>query len=271
MELQPAKKFFNLFSFDAHFQMLTDTHCHLFYSDLKKNIEGVIKRANDLGVTRFICVGTNLEDSAECLDLAKRFDSVFSTAGIHPHDAKDAPENYIEKLFELLANTKMAAVGEIGLDYFRNISEPEIQRTVFREQLELSASLNMPIVFHNREADEDTVRMLEKHGPGKGIAHCFSSTIETAERFMELGYHISFSGNLTFKNSHLPEVAKEIPLNRVLVETDSPYMSPEPFRGKPNEPGRTRYVAEKLADIHAVSLETIAEITSANAATLFGY
>ncbi len=218
--------------------MLTDTHCHLFYSDLKKNIEGVIKRANDLGVTRFICVGTNLEDSAECLDLAKRFDSVFS---------------------------------EIGLDYFRNISEPEIQRTVFREQLELSASLNMPIVFHNREADEDTVRMLEKHGPGKGIAHCFSSTIETAERFMELGYHISFSGNLTFKNSHLPEVAKEIPLNRVLVETDSPYMSPEPFRGKPNEPGRTRYVAEKLADIHAVSLETIAEITSANAATLFGY
>lgn len=251
--------------------MLTDTHCHLFYPDLKKDIEGVIKRANELGVTRFICVGTNLKDSAECLDLANSFDSIYGTAGIHPHDAKDAPDDAIKKLSELLSNEKMAAVGEIGLDYFRNISDPKTQRSVFRVQLELAKSLGMPIVFHNRDADEDTVQMLSDYGPGKGIAHCFSSTIETAEKLMDLGYHISFSGNLTFKNSHLPEVAKEIPLNRVLVETDSPYMSPEPFRGKPNEPGRTRYVAEKLADIHAVSLETIAEITSANAATLFGY
>ncbi len=249
--------------------MLTDTHCHLFYPDLKTDIENVLQRANALGVTKFICVGTNLDDSAECLKLAEDHESIFATAGIHPHDANDAPDDFLKQLSDLLMHNKMVAVGEIGLDYFRNISDPAIQRSVFKDQLELAKFTDLPIVFHNRDADDDTIRMLAEHGPGKGIAHCFSSTLETAEAFMQLGYFISFSGNLTFKNSHLPEVAKEIPLNRVLVETDSPYMSPEPHRGKPNEPGRTRFVAEKLAEIHDLPFEEIAKHTTENAVELF--
>ena len=249
--------------------MLTDTHCHLFYPDLKKDITQVLQRADALGVTKFICVGTNLDDSDECLKLAEEHDAIYATAGIHPHDAKDAPDDFLKQLSDLLLHDKMVAVGEIGLDYFRNISEPDIQKSVFRSQLELAKSMDLAIVFHNRDADEESIQMLKEYGPGKGIAHCFSSTLETAEAFMQLGYFISFSGNLTFKNSHLSDVASRISLDKILVETDSPYMSPEPHRGKPNEPGRTRFVAEKLAEIHGVTLEVVAEKTTANAKSLF--
>tara|TARA_B100001750_G_scaffold64905_1_gene51546 strand:- start:2295 stop:2807 length:513 start_codon:yes stop_codon:yes gene_type:complete len=165
---------------------------------------------------------------------------------------------------------KMVAVGEIGLDYFRNISDQETQKTVFRKQMSVAQDLNMPVIFHNRNADEDVLTILSEFPNLRGVAHCFSSTLETAEKFIDLGYYISFSGNLTFKNSHLPDVAKEVPLDRILVETDCPYLSPVPHRGKPNEPGRTRFVAEKLADIQGVPLETIAAATSENATALFG-
>jgi TatD DNase family protein len=164
----------------------------------------------------------------------------------------------------------MIAVGEMGLDYFRNISDSEIQKNVFRSQMEIAQDLSKPIIFHNRDADVDTINILKEFPDVQGVAHCFSSDLETAKAFMELGYYISFSGNLTFKNSHLPDVAKELPLDKILVETDSPYLSPVPFRGKPNEPGRTRYVAEKLAKIYNVPLELIAEKTTQNAVQLFG-
>jgi len=157
----------------------------------------------------------------------------------------------------------------MGLDYFRNISDPEIQKDVFRTQMEIAQELNKPIIFHNRDADQDMIKILKEFPNVRGVAHCFSSNLETANAFLDLGYYISFSGNLTFKNSHLPEVAKELPLDRILVETDSPYLSPVPHRGKPNEPGRTRFVAEKLAEIHGVSLELIAEKTTENASSLF--
>ncbi|MEC7746364.1 MAG: TatD family hydrolase, partial [Candidatus Neomarinimicrobiota bacterium] len=161
------------------------------------------------------------------------------------------------------------AAGEMGLDYYRNISEPEIQNRVFREQLELAQSLGKPVIFHNRDADADVLKVLSDFPNVTGVAHCFSSNLETAKAFLDMGYYISFAGNLTFKNSHLPEVAKGLPLDRVLVETDSPYLSPVPYRGKPNEPGRTRFVAEKLAEIHNVSLDVIAKKTSENATALF--
>jgi TatD DNase family protein len=157
----------------------------------------------------------------------------------------------------------------MGLDYFRNISDPDIQKKVFRAQMEVAQDLNRPVIFHNRDANEDVINVLVDYPEVIGVAHCFSSNIETANSFLEMGYYISFSGNLTFKNSHLPEVAKEIPLNRVLVETDSPYLSPVPYRGKLNEPGRTRFVAEKLAEIHGVSFEEIAKHTTQNAVELF--
>ncbi|MDP6685253.1 MAG: TatD family hydrolase [Candidatus Marinimicrobia bacterium] len=249
--------------------MLTDTHCHLYYTDLKIDLPGVLDRAEKLGVTRFICVGTNLNDTKECQELSEKYENIYFSAGIHPHDAKDAPDDYLEQIIHFVQFDKMVAVGEMGLDYFRNLSPPEVQKKVFREQLRLAQELSKPVIFHNRNSDEDMIKILSEFPDVIGVAHCFSSDLKTAKAFLDMGYYISFSGNLTFKNSHLPEVAKEIPLNKVLVETDSPFLSPVPFRGKPNEPGRTRFVAEKLAEIHETSLEEIARITTNNVNSLF--
>ena len=157
----------------------------------------------------------------------------------------------------------------MGLDYFRNISNSDIQKIVFKDQLKLAEETNKPIVFHNREADEDIIQILSDFPNVIGVAHCFSSSYETAIKLIEMGFYISFSGNLTFKNSHLPEVAKKLPLDRLLVETDSPFLSPVPYRGKTNEPGRARYVAEKLAEIFDSDIDQIASITTANAKNLF--
>jgi len=250
--------------------MLIDTHCHLFYDDLKNDLPGVLDRAHDLGVNRFICVATNMEDARECLLMGESHENIFASAGVHPHDAKDAPEDFVDQIYDLMTFDSMVAVGEMGLDYFRNISDPEIQKNVFRAQMSIAQSLKKPVIFHNRDADDDVIKILKEFPDVRGVAHCFSSNLETAKALMELGYFISFSGNLTFKNSHLPEVAKDLPLDRILVETDSPYLSPVPHRGKPNEPGRTRFVAEKLAEIHDVPLKVIAEKTTANAMDLFG-
>tara|TARA_B100000029_G_scaffold94419_1_gene84601 strand:+ start:168 stop:932 length:765 start_codon:yes stop_codon:yes gene_type:complete len=250
--------------------MLTDTHCHLFYDDLKNNLPDVLKRAEELGVTRFICVATNMDDARDCLLLGETHDNIFASAGIHPHDAKDAPEDFTDQLYDLMTFDSMVAVGEMGLDYFRNISEPDLQQIVFRTQMEIAQDLGKPVIFHNRHADADVIKILKEFPDVRGVAHCFSSDLATANAFIDLGYYISFSGNLTFKNSRLPLVAKELPLEKLLVETDCPYLSPEPFRGKPNEPGRTRFVAEKLAEIYDVSLELVAEKTTANATELFG-
>ena len=249
--------------------MLTDTHCHLFYEDLKKDLQGVFDRANKLGVNRFICAATNMEDVHQCIEIAENYDQVFCSSGIHPHDTKDAPQNYIERIYNLMSNDNMVAIGEIGLDYFRNISDSNIQKKRLREQLKIALAIDKPVIIHNREADEDMINILREFPGVSGVAHCFSSNIDMANQFLELGYYISFSGNLTFKNSHLPIVAKELPLDRLLVETDSPFLSPVPFRGKPNEPARVRYVAEKLADIHKISFEEIANITSENASKIF--
>ena len=250
--------------------MLIDTHCHLFYDDLKNDLSGVLDRAHDLGLNRFICVATNMEDARECLLMGESHENIFASAGVHPHDAKDVPDDFVDQIYDIMTFDSMVAVGEMGLDYFRNISDPEIQKNVFRAQMGIAQSLKKPVIFHNRDADDDVIKILKEFPDVRGVAHCFSSNLETAKAFMELGYFISFSGNLTFKNSHLPEVAKDLPLDRILVETDSPYLSPVPHRGKPNEPGRTRFVAEKLAEIHDVPLIIIAEKTSANATDLFG-
>ena len=249
--------------------MIVDTHCHLYFEELNKDLDGVLSRANELGVNTFICVGTNLSDSYESLILAQKYKSIYATAGIHPHDSKDAAEDDLQELRKLLDNEKIVAVGEMGLDYFRNISNSDTQKTVFKDQLKLADETNKPIVFHNREADEDIIKILSDFPNVIGVAHCFSSSYETAIKLIEMGFYISFSGNLTFKNSHLPEVAKKLPLDRLLVETDSPFLSPVPYRGKTNEPGRARYVAEKLAEIFDSDIDQIASITTANAKNLF--
>ncbi|MEE8436714.1 MAG: TatD family hydrolase [Candidatus Neomarinimicrobiota bacterium] len=249
--------------------MLIDSHCHLFYSALKNDLPAILDRAAEMGVTRFISVGTNLEDSRENLKLADKYKNIFAAAGIHPHDAEAAPRDFIKQLEEIIKHPKIVAVGEMGLDYYRNISAPHTQKKIFSAQLELAAELGKPVIFHNREADQDVLDILKKKGKGQGVAHCFSSSLGIGHSFINLGYFISFSGNLTFKNSSLPEVVKHLPLDKILVETDSPYLSPVPFRGRPNEPGRTRYVADKIAEIKKLSPETVDAQTTANVIRLF--
>ena len=249
--------------------MLTDSHCHLFYDEIFQDIDNVLIRSKNLGVNRFICVGTNINDSLLSLDISKKYENVYCSAGIHPHDSQNVDKDYIQQIELMMNSNKMIAVGEIGLDYFRNISSKKSQIKVFNELLQLAEKIDKPVIFHNRDADEDIIEILSSYPNVTGVSHCFSSTLSTAKKLLDIGYYISFSGNLTFKNSNLPSVAKYLPLDRLLVETDSPYLSPEPFRGKPNEPGRTRYVAEKLAEIHNTSFETIVEQTTKNINKLF--
>jgi len=249
--------------------MLTDSHCHLFYDEILQDIDNVFVRSKKLGVNRFICVGTNINDSLLSLDISKKFENVFCSAGVHPHDSQNVDKDYIQQIELMMKSKKMIAIGEIGLDYFRNISSKKIQIKVFHELLQLADNIKKPIIFHNRDADKDIIDTLSCYPNVIGVSHCFSSTLSTAKKLLDMGYYISFSGNLTFKNSTLPSVAKYLPLNRLLVETDSPYLSPEPFRGKSNEPGRTRYVAEKLAEIHNISFESIANKTTKNINKLF--
>ena len=251
--------------------MLIDTHCHLFFDELKEDLSSVLKRAADLGVTKFICVGTNIKDSKESYNLALDYENIFSTAGVHPHDTEEVAENYIDELYNLLKNKKVVAVGEIGLDYFKELSDISVQKKIFAEQLELAQKINKPIVFHNRDSDDDIINTLSDFPNVYGVAHCFSSTYDVAKKLIDMGFYISFSGNLTFKNSHLPDVAKRLPIDRLLVETDSPFLSPVPHRGKTNEPGRARFVADLLARLHNLSINEVAQITTTNAKAIFNF
>ncbi len=249
--------------------MLIDSHCHLYLKDDPKEIPAVLERSRAAGVTAWICPAIDLESARTCVDLARDHDSLFAAAGIHPNYTAEAPGDYLETLRPLLDLPNVVAVGEIGLDYYREHSLFEIQRIFFREQLALAKELDLPVIVHNRNADEDTLALIRDSGVRRGVAHCFSSGADTAQDFLELGFTISFAGNLTFKNSSLPEVAAQVPLDRTLVETDSPFLSPAPFRGKPNEPARTRLVAKKLAEIHGVPLETVIKQTRKNTVELF--
>ena len=249
--------------------MIIDSHCHLFYEEIANDIENVIQRANEAGVSRFICVGTNVEDSKKCLTITENNDDIFAASGVHPHDSKDVVDGYSDEIYELMEYESMIAIGEIGLDYFKNHSDPETQKKVFNELMEVAQDLDKPVILHSRDADADIIEIISNYPNVQGVAHCFSSTLETAQAFLEHGYYISFSGNITFNNSHLPEVAKSIPLDRIMVETDSPYLSPEPERGKPNEPSRIIHTVSKLAEACGLSYEEMAKHTYDNTTELF--
>ncbi|MFQ6615074.1 MAG: TatD family hydrolase [Fidelibacterota bacterium] len=249
--------------------MFIDSHCHLYLQKERHLIPEILERARAAGVTAWICPAIDLESARTCVDLAQNHRAVFAAAGIHPNYSAEAPRNYQKNLRHLLALPYVVAVGEIGLDYYREHAPFETQRIFFREQLALAKELDLPVIVHNRNADEDTLTLIRDSGVRRGVAHCFSSGWDTAREFLDLGFAVSFAGNLTFKNSFLPEVAAQVPLNRTLVETDSPFLSPTPFRGQPNEPARTRLVAEKLAEIHGVPLEEIAGHTCRNTIELF--
>jgi len=249
--------------------MLIDSHCHLYLGSLSKNLDAVLDSAKEHGIGKVICPGIHIESSWQSLAIAQNHKNVFAAAGIHPHESSKVPIDYVDQLRDLLAQPKIVALGEIGLDYYRNISDADAQRKVFKKQLQLAKEMELPVIIHNRNADDDIIQILRQVNPVRGVAHCFSSDLTTSKILLDLGFYISFAGNLTFKNSKLTEVAKAIPLDRLLIETDAPFLSPIPYRGKENEPSRVKIIAKKLAECSGVSYEIIESATQNNAEQLF--
>jgi len=249
---------------------LTDTHAHLFAEEYQDRLDDVLKRAGEAGVVSVICVGLDLPTSEQAIAIAETYPNVWAAVGVHPHDAGDAPPNVLQRLETLAAHEKVVAIGETGLDYYRNHSPPEVQRTLFRGQLEQARSLGLPAVVHNRRADEDLFAVMQEVGHTEGVLHCFSSTPEFARQALDFGLHLSFTGTVTYGKNRNEAVLKAVGLDRVMVETDCPYMAPVPHRGKTNEPAFVRHVAERVATICGTTLEEVARITTANARRLFG-
>jgi TatD DNase family protein len=248
--------------------MLIDTHAHLEMPEFKKDLEGVIQRAKVAGVEYIFTVGTEKKDWKRALEIANTHPSIYAILGVHPHNAKEIDDQTYPLLKDLCKNEKVKAYGEIGLDFFRNLSPRETQLKRFREQIGLAKELGLPIIIHDREAHQETVEILksEKADVCGGIIHCFSGDYEMAKACMDMGFYISIPGSITFKNAEsFREIVKRISLNSLLVETDAPFLTPEPFRGKRNEPSYVRYTAQKVAEIKKVSFDKVAEASTKNA------
>ena len=251
---------------------LFDTHTHLDSPRFDGDREDVIKRAREAGVERLVNIGFNRETIPTTIALAERYDFIYAAVGWHPVDSIGMKPDDLQWIEELCAHPKVVAVGEIGLDYHWDTSPKEVQHRVFREQIALARRIGKPIIIHNRDAHEDVVNILqeEKASEVGGIMHCFSGSWETAKRCLDMGFYISFGGPVTFKNARVPkEVLAKVPLDRLLIETDAPYLAPEPFRGKRNESAYVKYVAEAAAVITGKSVEEIMKITMENANRCF--
>ena len=253
--------------------MLVDSHAHLEMEDFDRDRDRVIARALEAGVGYIITVGTTLPDIEKALRIAAKFPSVYVALGIHPHEVKDIGKGDYDALRNLAREKKVVAFGEIGLDFFRNHSPREVQLTRFRELLKVGLDLRLPIIIHDRDAHQETLRILEeeKNGPWRGVFHCFSGDLEMAQRVTKMGFYLSIPGTVTFKNSTVQhDVVKRIPMEKILLETDCPYLAPEPYRGKRNEPAFIRRTAEKVAELKRLRLEDVGRITSLNVKLLFG-
>ncbi len=253
--------------------MLIDSHCHLDMKDFDKDRAEVLERARRDGIGHMITIGIDVQSSAAALSLAREYDYISATVGCHPHDADHCGPGDLQKLAGMALEPEVVAWGEIGLDYFRNYSEKENQRKIFREQLDLADAANLPVIIHDREAHEEVYALLKQMGKGerKGVIHCFSGDMDLAEAFMALGYYISIPGTVTYKNAHhVREVASVMPLDRMLVETDAPFLAPVPKRGKRNEPAYVTHTAREIAKLRDIPFETLAEQTTRNAGILFG-
>jgi TatD DNase family protein len=251
--------------------MLVDSHCHIPMLGEEVNVNDVIANAKALGVEHMLCVSVDLETYPEILSLAEQHERIYASVGVHPNTSMQ-DEVSEETLAELASNDHVVAIGETGLDYFRSEGDLEWQRDRFRTHIRAAKSVNKPLIIHTREVGSDITRILQEEGADEvgGVMHCFVEDWETAQKAMEMNFYISFSGIVTFKNAkEVQEVAKQVPLERMLVETDSPYLTPVPYRGKPNQPGYTRYVAEFIAELKGISFEQVAEQTTANFFKLF--
>jgi len=253
--------------------MLIDSHAHLEMKDFDKDRNRVIARAVEAGVRHIITVATTIPDVHKALDIAQKNESVFLSIGIHPHEAKDIREGDYAELRSLSKEKKVVAFGEIGLDFYRNHSPRQVQLARFRELLRLGKDLQLPIILHDRDAHEEILKILREEGNGRwrGVFHCFSGDVPLAKKVIQMGFFISIPGTVTFsKATTQQEVVRCIPLEKILLETDCPYLAPEPYRGKRNEPAFIRNTAEKVASLKSLSFEDVCRITSLNARALFG-
>lgn len=251
--------------------MFIDSHCHINFPDLAANIDQHLAAMAENKVTHALCVAVNLPELPSVLALADAHANIFASVGVHP-DYEDTVEPSVEQLVELAKHPKVVAIGETGLDYFRLQGDLEWQRERFRVHIRAAKQAGLPLIIHTRSSAADTLRILQEEGADEvgGVLHCFTETWEMAQAAMELGFYISFSGIVTFKKAvELQDVARRVPLNRMLIETDSPYLAPVPFRGKQNQPAWVRHVAESIADLRGVSVNQIADASSTNFFKLF--
>jgi TatD DNase family protein len=252
--------------------MLIDSHSHLEMPEFKKDLEEVIQRAKASGVEYIFTVGTEEKDWMRALEIAHSHPSIYAILGVHPHNTKEIDDQTYSTLKQLCRNEKVKAYGEIGLDFYRNLSPRDVQLNRFWEQIELAKELRLPIVVHDREAHQETLEILksEKAEECGGIIHCFSGDYRMAKECLEMGFYISIPGSITFKNAErFQEIIRRRPLESLLIETDAPFLAPVPFRGKRNEPSYIRYTAQKVAEIKNVSFEKVAEVTTENASRVF--
>lgn len=251
--------------------MLVDSHCHLDFPDLAERLPELLSRMQTNGVGCAVCIGVNLEDFPRVIALAEAHPQLYATVGVHP-EYTEAEEPDLARLLKLAVHPKIIAIGETGLDYYWQKDRPEWQRERFRTHIRAALACNKPLVIHTRESAEDTLRLLEEEGAQAvgGVMHCFTENWEIAQRALDLGFYISFSGIVTFKNALIiKEVAQKTPLERILVETDSPYLAPVPYRGKQNQPSYVLHVAEEIARLRGISLEDVACATTDNFFRLF--
>ena len=250
---------------------LVDSHCHIDFEPLCQRIDEVLANARDNDVSHLLCVSVNLEDFPRVLSLAESHEHIFASVGVHPNE-REGRDPTVDELVELAAHPRVLAIGETGLDYFRSQGDLDWQRERFRRHIAAARRCGKPLIIHSRAAREDTVAILSQEGasgPG-GVMHCFAEDWDMAEKALALGFYISFSGIVTFKNAEaIKEVARRAPLNRILVETDSPYLAPVPYRGKTNEPAYVRHTAEYVAGLRGISYEALAATTTENFFRLF--
>ncbi len=251
--------------------LLVDSHCHINFDPLGNEVPDVLARARDNDVGYFLCVSVNLEDYPQVNALADQYENVFASVGVHPNEQQGHDPDESE-LAELAKDKNVIAIGETGLDYFRSTGELDWQHNRFRQHIRAAIRSDIPLIIHTREAAADTIRIMKEEGAGKcgGVMHCFAENWEVAQQALELGFYISFSGIVTFNSAKdLKEVAKLVPEDRMLVETDSPYLAPTPHRGKTNEPAYVKHVAECIAELRGTTYENIAELTTNNFFKLF--
>ncbi len=252
---------------------LVDSHAHLDSNQFQGELEQVLERADEAGIRQILTIGCDLQSSAKSVEIANRYAGVYAAVGIHPHDAGEATPEGLALIESLAAAQKVVAIGEIGLDYYRNRSPHDQQRQAFREQIRLARRCNKPLIVHDRDAHDEVLTILHEEEAQQtgGVLHCFSGDLKMARACLDLGFYLSFTGNITYpKNEPLREVIAGVPIDRILVETDCPYLSPQPYRGKRNEPAYVRLTAEKIATIKGLTMADVSRVTNRNAYDLFG-